>query len=128
MVKIYAIEIIFKSHEPFQSYQLTGPANSAFLDKKNPSDVDGVTPLHEAERWGRLKICSLMFDHTKKLNVVDYKGRTPKNLAEENGHLEVAKLLENAYSICRQVVKILNKKLYIHHFKRKYKCAVIAFD
>ena len=26
---IYAIEIIFKSHEPFQSYQLTGPANSA---------------------------------------------------------------------------------------------------
>ena len=29
MVKIYAIEIILKSHEPFQSYQLTGPANSA---------------------------------------------------------------------------------------------------
>ena len=29
MMKIYAIEIIFKSHEPFQSYQLTGPANSA---------------------------------------------------------------------------------------------------
>jgi hypothetical protein len=29
MVKIYAIEIIFKSHKPFQSYKLTGPANSA---------------------------------------------------------------------------------------------------
>ena len=29
MMEIYAIEIIFKSHEPFQSYQLTGPANSA---------------------------------------------------------------------------------------------------
>ena len=29
MVKIYTIEIIFKSYEPFQSYQLTGPANSA---------------------------------------------------------------------------------------------------
>ena len=28
MVKIYAIEIIFKSHKPFQSYHLTGPANS----------------------------------------------------------------------------------------------------
>ena len=27
-VKIYAIEIIFKSHKPFQSYQLTVPANS----------------------------------------------------------------------------------------------------
>ena len=26
MVKIYAIEIIFRSHEPFQSNQLTGPA------------------------------------------------------------------------------------------------------
>ena len=26
MVKIYAIEIIFKSHEPFQSYLLTGQA------------------------------------------------------------------------------------------------------
>ena len=29
MVKIYAIEIISKSHEPFQGYQLAGPANSA---------------------------------------------------------------------------------------------------
>ena len=29
MVKSGAIEIIFKSHEPFQSYQLTGPAYSA---------------------------------------------------------------------------------------------------
>jgi hypothetical protein len=29
MVKIYAIEIIFKSHKPFQSYKLTGLANSA---------------------------------------------------------------------------------------------------
>ena len=29
MVKVYAIEIIFKSHEPFQSYQQTGPDNSA---------------------------------------------------------------------------------------------------
>ena len=28
-LKTYAIEIIFKSHEPLQSYQLTGPANSA---------------------------------------------------------------------------------------------------
>ena len=30
MVKIYAIQIILKSHEPFQSYQLTGPAEPAF--------------------------------------------------------------------------------------------------
>ena len=29
MVKIYAIEIIFRSHEPFQSYVLTGQADSA---------------------------------------------------------------------------------------------------
>jgi len=29
MVKIYAIEIIFKSYEPFQSYELTGQATSA---------------------------------------------------------------------------------------------------
>ena len=29
MVNIYAIEIIFKSHEPFQSYLLTGQAYSA---------------------------------------------------------------------------------------------------
>ena len=29
VMKIYAIEIIFKYHEPFQSYQLTGPASSA---------------------------------------------------------------------------------------------------
>ena len=29
MVKIYAIEIIFRSHEPFQSYLLTRQADSA---------------------------------------------------------------------------------------------------
>ena len=29
MLKIYTIEIIFKSHEPFQSYQLADRANSA---------------------------------------------------------------------------------------------------
>ena len=29
MMKIYAIEIIFRSHEPFQSYLLTGQADSA---------------------------------------------------------------------------------------------------
>ena len=29
MVKTYAIEIIFKSHKPFQSYLLTGQADSA---------------------------------------------------------------------------------------------------
>ena len=29
MMKIYAIEIILKSHEPFQSYMLTGQADSA---------------------------------------------------------------------------------------------------
>ena len=29
MMKIYAIEIIFKSHKPFQSYLLTGQADSA---------------------------------------------------------------------------------------------------
>ena len=29
MMKIYAIKIIFKSHEPFQSNQLADPANSA---------------------------------------------------------------------------------------------------
>ena len=30
-VKVYAIEISFKFHDPFQSYQLTGPSISAFL-------------------------------------------------------------------------------------------------
>ena len=29
LMKIYTIEIIFKSHEPFQSYLLTGQADSA---------------------------------------------------------------------------------------------------
>ena len=29
MMKIYAIEIIIKSNDPLQTYQLTGPANSA---------------------------------------------------------------------------------------------------
>ena len=42
-VKIYAIEIIFKSHEPFQIYQLTGPANSA--SKVNFNGIQRVPAL-----------------------------------------------------------------------------------
>ena len=39
MVKIYAIEVIFKSHEPFHSYKLAGLANSATFLTYNISAI-----------------------------------------------------------------------------------------
>ena len=34
MMKIYAIGFFSKSHNPFQSYHLTGPANELLVDLK----------------------------------------------------------------------------------------------
>ena len=47
MLKIYAIENIFRSHKPFQSYQLTG---QAYKQQKNPKQFLKKIPLlHEIE-------------------------------------------------------------------------------
>jgi ankyrin repeat protein len=65
-----------------------------YLWNKNPSNIDAVTPLHEAARQGHLKICSLIIDHTNDIDVEDNEGQTPKHLAKENGHHEVEKLFD----------------------------------
>ena len=43
MVNIYTIEIIFKSHEPFQSYLLTGLANSAKKAGFRPAQLADIS-------------------------------------------------------------------------------------
>ena len=54
------------------------------------------TPLHEAAKCGRLRICQLIIENIHDKNPVGVYGWTPLHLASEAGHLEVCQLiLEN---------------------------------
>ena len=56
----------------------------------NPVNEDGVTPLEEAAKKGRPKICQLIIENTK---VEDKEMVCCLNLAARNGHLEVCQLI-----------------------------------
>ena len=54
------------------------------------------TPLHEAAKCGRLRICRLIIENIHDKNPVGVYGWTPLHHASEAGHLEVCQLiLEN---------------------------------
>ena len=63
-----------------------------YLNNKNPRSNTGSTPLHFAARSGHFNIC---IENTMEINTVDNKDQTPKALAENNGHFEVAQLFVN---------------------------------
>ena len=65
------------------------------LGEKNPRSNTGSTTLHLAARSGHLNICKLIIENTLDINTVDNKDRTPKALAENNDHFEVAQLFVN---------------------------------
>ena len=58
----------------------------------NHGNWDGITPLHWAAERGSLKLCQLIMAHIDEQNPMDNFGRTPEDLASENGHTAVAKL------------------------------------
>ena len=64
---------------------------------KNPKAL-GWTPLHFAAQKGQMEICQLILENIKEKNPANMCGQTPKSLAIENGHEEIALLIDEAMS------------------------------
>ena len=55
------------------------------------------TPLHVASFYGSAKVTKYLLNRGVVFNSMDRDGKTPLNLAEENGHVNVAKLILRHY-------------------------------
>ena len=64
---------------------------------KNPKAL-GWTPLHFAAQKGQMEICQLILENITEKNPANMCGQTPKSLAIENGHEEIALLIDDAMS------------------------------
>ena len=62
---------------------------------KNPKAL-GWTPLHFAAQKGQMEICQLILENITEKNPENMCGQTPKSLAIENGHEEIALLIDEA--------------------------------
>ena len=65
------------------------------LDNKNPGDINGRTPLHEAASQGHFNTCKYIVGkiNDKMLKTLD--GKTPGDVALENGHVELGAYLNS---------------------------------
>lgn len=64
------------------------------LKNENPSNIEGLTPLHEAAINGHVKICKIIIDTLVNRNPPDDNGITPLYLASKNGHFEFCRLIQ----------------------------------
>ena len=53
----------------------------------------GLTPLHRASQNGRVEVARLLFEHGANVEVKDTRGRTPLDVALEEQHDEIIKIL-----------------------------------
>ena len=62
--------------------------------EKNPAGVRGLTPLHEAARYGHLEVCRLIISNLEvKQNPAANNGWTPLHVAAHEGHQEICSLI-----------------------------------
>ena len=54
----------------------------------------GSTPLHDAARYGYLKIVRLLLEYGANINAKDMFGKTPLDFAKRRNQLEVVEKLE----------------------------------
>ena len=78
----------------------------------NPKNVDGITPLHVAARFGHLEICQLLLTNLKKKNPKSNNNLTPLYFATSNNHQDICQLLTEETKDVYQVFRTL--------FHRKY--------
>ena len=56
-------------------------------------NVDGQTPLHYAEYYGKSSISNLLLQANASPTAVDKDGRTPAQLSKQQGHGDLAAML-----------------------------------
>ena len=57
-------------------------------------DNDGETALHEAAKWGHLKLIQFFINHGANINAVGSDGRAPIHLAIAHGNIDIVNLLK----------------------------------
>ena len=73
----------------FASVKLEQGANSS------PRNSHDATPLHFAARSGQEYLVRLLLNHKPDLNAKDSYGRTAKQIAEQKGYSEIARILSS---------------------------------
>ena len=66
------------------------------VTSKNPVDIDGETPLHQASTKGHADICKLILDSIDDKNPANHRGKTPLDMAEKYGHADICELIRNS--------------------------------
>ena len=65
------------------------------IEEKNPKDVKGNTPLHEAANCGHLETLKVIIDKVEEKNPENNKGCTPLHIAAIKGRVEIFKVIVN---------------------------------
>ena len=63
------------------------------VEEKNPKDVNGNTPLHEAANYGHLETLKVIIDKVKEKNPENNMGCTPLHTAAIDGRVEIFKVI-----------------------------------
>lgn len=86
-----AIEYLLEAGADIVMIEYTGSKNFSFYTERGAG-----TPLRSAARKGRERIVRFLLEKGTNPEVPDTLGRTPADLAEKNGHLELVTVLSVA--------------------------------
>ena len=64
------------------------------LADKNPGNISGVTPLHDAAGNGHVEVCKWFLENVFEILPEDDDGLTPYDFADMNAHEEIRKLFD----------------------------------
>ena len=85
------------------------------IENKSPKDTFGSenTPLHIAAKNGCSRITTFILENSDadNINIPNRFGETPLNLAEENNHKDICKLLTSAISKQNEIPRNPRKKM-----------------
>jgi ankyrin repeat protein len=62
------------------------------IDDKNPSDMNGWTPLHDAALEGSEKVCRLIMNKVENKRPLNTRGETPEDVAFRKGFGNIVEL------------------------------------
>ena len=68
--------------------------NLEIVDKADPEDEGGNTPLHFAARNGHFEVCQLIVNNITKKNPKNFIEETPIQLASDAGHSTIVMMIQ----------------------------------
>ena len=64
------------------------------LADKNPGNISGITPLHDAAEKGHIDVCKWFIENVHEIHPEDDDGLRPYDFADMNAFEEIMKLFE----------------------------------